>query len=386
MRNHSQIVAGIALAGLLAWPESGGAAPPGQNVIRAVDVADRDGSVEVEIRATRAPSYTVFKLQDPPRLVVDVAGGDVSGVASPVRVDRGGVASVSTAQYQDEKTSVGRVVIALDAAARYEVSPQGDAVRVKILSGAATREAAPAQAPVVSPEPATVAVSPELPAAPAAGGASGRPRGGPACRRVQLDEGRHRHHRRARAGRCGRRPDERPGGHLRGHRAPRPAPPRHRPPRGTGRTPPCRPGRRWLHPGSIRPRRRQGARGARRVGRPPRRPGEPHRPGTFHSLRQHRRDGRHCRTGAGSHPGDQGDPVGQHGPHRGGRQGRALGLASRRPHARPDPRRRAVAEAAWNVRWIRVASLARFSWSLPSTSPPAGFAWWPRSAATRRNR
>jgi len=149
MRNHSQIVAGIALAGLLAWPESGGAAPPGPNVIRAVEVADRDGSVEVEIRATRAPSYTVFKLQDPPRLVVDVAGGDVSGVASPVRVDRGGVASVSTAQYQDEKTSVGRIVIALDSAARYEVSPQGDTVRVKILAGAAVREAASAQAPAL---------------------------------------------------------------------------------------------------------------------------------------------------------------------------------------------------------------------------------------------
>ena len=161
MRNHSQIVAGIALAGLLAWPASGGAAPPGPNVIRAVDVADRDGSVEVEIRASRAPSYTVFKLQDPTRLVVDVSGGDVSGVASPIRVDRGGVASVSTAQYQDEKTSVGRIVIALDSAARYEVSPQGDTVRVKVLTGAAPREAIQAQAPA---EPAAVEAAPAPPA------------------------------------------------------------------------------------------------------------------------------------------------------------------------------------------------------------------------------
>jgi type IV pilus assembly protein PilQ len=171
MRNHSQIVAGIALAGLLAWPVPGGAAPPGPNVIRAVDVADRDGSVEVEIRATRAPSYTVFKLQDPTRLVVDVSGGDVSGVSSPIRVDRGGVASVSTAQYQDEKTSVGRIVIGLDPAARYEVAPQGDSVRVKILAGVATRDAAPVPAApplavaaaaetVASPAPAPAAVVP----------------------------------------------------------------------------------------------------------------------------------------------------------------------------------------------------------------------------------
>jgi type IV pilus assembly protein PilQ len=159
MRNHSQTLAGIALAGLLALPAPGRAAA-GPNVIRAVDVVDRDGTVEVDIQATRAPSYTVFKLQDPPRLVVDVTGGDVSGVASPVRVDRGGVGSVSTAQYQDEKTSVGRIVIGLDAAARYEVAPQGESVRVRVLPGApgaGSVAARPAAAP-----------APETPAAPAA--------------------------------------------------------------------------------------------------------------------------------------------------------------------------------------------------------------------------
>src|SRR5512137_2903003 len=164
MRNHSQIVAGLALAGLLAWPAPGAAGPPVPNVIRAVDVADGEGGVEVEIRATRAPSYTVFKLQDPPRLVVDVSGGDVSGVASPVRVDRGGVVAVSTAQYQDEKTSVGRVVIGLDASARYEVAPLGETVRVTVLPGLASRDGQPA----AQAAPLAAAPTPEpLPAAPA---------------------------------------------------------------------------------------------------------------------------------------------------------------------------------------------------------------------------
>jgi len=42
------------------------------NVIQAVGVSDAPGGVELEIRGSRAPSYTVFKLQEPPRLVADL--------------------------------------------------------------------------------------------------------------------------------------------------------------------------------------------------------------------------------------------------------------------------------------------------------------------------
>ena len=92
MKTPIQSFAGLALAGLLAVPAR--AAEPArsaQNQIRAIDVSDGQGALELAIRGTRAPSYTVFKLQDPPRLVVDLAGADVSGVGSPLAVQRGGV-------------------------------------------------------------------------------------------------------------------------------------------------------------------------------------------------------------------------------------------------------------------------------------------------------
>ena len=104
------------------------------NAIQAIDVAEQGGAVELAIRGSRPPSYTVFKLQDPPRLVVDLAGADVTGVASPVQVGKGGVLSVSTAQYKDERSTVGRVIVALDGARRYEVQERGDAVVVRVLS------------------------------------------------------------------------------------------------------------------------------------------------------------------------------------------------------------------------------------------------------------
>jgi type IV pilus assembly protein PilQ len=144
MRTHLKPLSGIVLWGALA------AATPAlgdPNVIRGIDVADRDGAVELSIRGTRAPSYTVFKLQDPPRLVVDLAGADVSQVAAPVQVGKAGVIAVTTAQYQDERSSVGRVIVALEGARKYEVTPRGDAVVVKVLAEGAEAKVSAAPTP-----------------------------------------------------------------------------------------------------------------------------------------------------------------------------------------------------------------------------------------------
>ena len=141
MTNSVKSLAVLALCAAFG-PASGRAeaprAGPAANRIDGIGVSDTAGGVELEIRGERAPSYTVFKLQDPPRLVVDLAGADVSAVSGPVVVGRGGVREVTTAQYTDEKSSVGRVIVALESAgARYEVTPRGQAVVVKVMAGSA---------------------------------------------------------------------------------------------------------------------------------------------------------------------------------------------------------------------------------------------------------
>ncbi len=132
MTNHLKRLAGLILMGAAAVASPARAADA--NAIQAIDVTEQGGAVELAIRGSRPPSYTVFKLQDPPRLVVDLAGADVTGVASPVQVGKGGVLAVSTAQYKDERSTVGRVIVALDGARRYEVRESGDAVVVRVLS------------------------------------------------------------------------------------------------------------------------------------------------------------------------------------------------------------------------------------------------------------
>lgn len=155
MTNHLTRLAGLLLCGALAAPARAADA----NVVQSIDVARKDGAVEVAIRASRAPSYSVFKLQDPPRLVVDLAGADVSGVASPVQVGQGGVLQVATAQYQDQRNAVGRVIVSLDGPRRYEVVPAGDTVVVRVTGEEAAQAApvpaaAPALAPAVAAAPA----------------------------------------------------------------------------------------------------------------------------------------------------------------------------------------------------------------------------------------
>jgi type IV pilus assembly protein PilQ len=159
MTSNAQRLA-VLIGCALALAPARGAEP---NAIRAVEVSDRDGAVELAIQGSRAPSYTVFKLQDPPRLVVDLADADVSAVASPVPVGRGGVVSVSAAQYRDERTSVGRIVVALEGPRAYEVMPRGDGVVVRVLAeGEATRPAAPVAAVAAPAAPASPAADPHV--------------------------------------------------------------------------------------------------------------------------------------------------------------------------------------------------------------------------------
>ena len=141
MTNLLKSLFGLALCALLAPVNAVAEAPrssPAANVIQGIHVSDVADGIELEIRGTRSPSYTVFKLQDPPRLVVDLAGADVSRVATPVSVGKAGVREVTTAQYQDARSSVGRVIIALEGAAKYEVAARGEAVVVTLSNGVAT--------------------------------------------------------------------------------------------------------------------------------------------------------------------------------------------------------------------------------------------------------
>jgi type IV pilus assembly protein PilQ len=104
------------------------AAAPGARAstskVTALEVLPQGGTLI--IHADTRPEFTVFKLSAPPRVVIDLNGGDVSAAARPLEVHKGGIAGVSAAQFDEGATRVGRIVVALEGDQKYDVSPAGN--------------------------------------------------------------------------------------------------------------------------------------------------------------------------------------------------------------------------------------------------------------------
>lgn len=170
--NHQRItllrIAGLISAVLASSSASAAvqqAAP--QNRIVAVEVSP-DGpagakGARVVIKGTTRPAFSVFKLTEPERVVVDLASADVSQANPPLDVHQGGIAGVTAAQFDEGGTKVGRIVVALEQDARYDVTADGDDLIVTVAPHAVDLPAAPAKdaqasaATVVDADPSLVA-------------------------------------------------------------------------------------------------------------------------------------------------------------------------------------------------------------------------------------
>src|SRR5262245_37339538 len=54
-------------------------AAPGQNAIQRLDTREEGGTTVVTIRGTTTPTFTVYKLERPERVVIDVANARLAG-------------------------------------------------------------------------------------------------------------------------------------------------------------------------------------------------------------------------------------------------------------------------------------------------------------------
>ena len=94
---------------------SSGALAAELNTLSDLKVVPTATGVQVVVSGSRAPTFTVFRLPDPDRLVVDLSSADASPVKGP-HPGAGPVSGIVASQFSDEHASVGRLLLALDRA------------------------------------------------------------------------------------------------------------------------------------------------------------------------------------------------------------------------------------------------------------------------------
>jgi type IV pilus assembly protein PilQ len=108
-------------------------APVEPDLVSKVEVSSSAEGGLVVLHGTKAPVFSVYRLTDPDRIVVDLSGADVSHAVVPQGSPMPGVTGISTVQFQEGSVKVGRLVLNAAPTVSYDVTVVGHDVRVAIL-------------------------------------------------------------------------------------------------------------------------------------------------------------------------------------------------------------------------------------------------------------
>ncbi|HKB79897.1 MAG TPA: type IV pilus secretin PilQ, partial [Thermoanaerobaculia bacterium] len=126
---------------------------PKARVLRKIDTDGSGASITVQIQMDGDASYSAFKLENPSRVVIDLAGIRDAMKKKVVAVNEGPVKQVRAGQFSKDVT---RVVVDLNEKTTYNVARNGDRLVVTFGDAAVAADAA---APVSVPTPASAKVA-----------------------------------------------------------------------------------------------------------------------------------------------------------------------------------------------------------------------------------
>ncbi len=122
----------------------------GKNEIRAVSYDDDSGTTRIHVRGAQTPTFTVYKLERPTRVVIDLPQARLAEnlrghESATMLASNTWAVSTIAAQQLDDGGQVVRVIVTLARPGRYDVKTEGSEVLVSVTA----RDAAPKTA---SPE------------------------------------------------------------------------------------------------------------------------------------------------------------------------------------------------------------------------------------------
>jgi len=135
--------------------EEAGAASPGEEAKLSVEYINVVGEGDrVLIGTTGTVRYTVFKLSDPSRLIVDMPGVDLGKIAPSLAVGNDFLGEISTAAYGENK-DIGRITIGLKEGVDHEVKSGENSILVSLKKSADTAGSEPGSVLMASSEAVT---------------------------------------------------------------------------------------------------------------------------------------------------------------------------------------------------------------------------------------
>lgn len=139
------IMAAWFISGCAASPEAERARPavPQAAMIEDVSVSSSGpGTALVEIVNNRATPFTVFKLVEPSRLVVDLAGVPGQGLPRARHIGQGPVTDIQFEQGKGKAEST-RIVIGLSETVAYKVEEKGSVIVLNLMTEGAAAQSSP---------------------------------------------------------------------------------------------------------------------------------------------------------------------------------------------------------------------------------------------------
>src|SRR5450755_1600143 len=132
------------------------------NALTEVKVSATPTGAQAVVSGSRPGIFTVFRLPNPDRLVVDVTSADASAVKG-FKDGEGPVGGVVISQFSDEHGNVSRLLVALKKAGSFDVHGDGNRILISVQNETAS-----------SPSPVAIATTPASPTviAPAAAAAT----------------------------------------------------------------------------------------------------------------------------------------------------------------------------------------------------------------------
>ena len=133
---------GLAAPAAMAQP-SGSSVAARANQVGALQVEERADGTYIRVQGSSVPTFSVFKMSDPPRLFVDISNSALTGRPITEAVRNGVISQVAMIGVQDSAQAVTRVIIGFDQAAHYDVRAEGSDVII-FIDGARRQQQAPA--------------------------------------------------------------------------------------------------------------------------------------------------------------------------------------------------------------------------------------------------